>query len=481
MRQSRFLRGTKLAQTSCAALAACAITLLVSCKGTPVEPKHLPIGQLPESKRPQMEADFAQAQGNLYHTGAGRSVLPSQAPLGSAQRQRLIAARDQALLALSPGSSLPTDPPICLDAGKTDTLAPAKNIGDSTFLTVYPFTSQPHVQDMYAQLLVSLDICTTQTLSSKDEGRWMRVLNGFGITNAGTLTAAFTVTGLSLGGVVYPQIVPFSYSYDQKGPKSYNIATTTLSSTPWQPTSSFGIEWSMKRTNTLSINTADLFSSVAADVAGQGPTSILAPANGYVQAAKAIAIDLSNTLSGSDSGSDKHTLLLNGSNPERVLTYRFNDQKNQPLAGVRLVVQFTNSLAKMDTIDPSSDDSAHIPQFQDGSLPPIMSITVAGAGTASETLLQQVAKDQNYQTLIAATSKMNPSDFAKACDLFEQDLGVSFGLNKYDAALVMAYVLQENGLYLASKDFYSSGCFVHNNNGRALMHAMGITLFDKGP
>jgi len=344
---------------------------------------------------------------------------------------------------------------------------------------------------MYASLYIQTDICTSQTLSSADESRLMSVLNAFGITKAQTFTSTLTIKGDAFGGVQYPPIVPFSYSFDQKG-KKYQVTTTSLTQSPWQPTTAFEIGWSYNNSTTVSIATSSLFTNIVTDVAGAGgAASLLSPAaNGYLNAGNAVAQQVAAALSNSNNETDNpHSFNLKQgpagpagpSAGTRALTYRFRDQNNKPLAGVRLTVAFTNSLQTLDVIKPDTPDSEHIPKFSDGSVPPVVNQTVAGPSSASQTLLQQISKDQAYQSLLASTTNTDPTSFAKSCSNFENNLMTVYGLNKYDTALTEGFVLSQNTPYLQSSKLYSSGCFVNGLNGRTIMRSMGITLFDKTP
>jgi hypothetical protein len=313
----------------------------------------------------------------------------------------------------------------------------------------------------------------------------MDVLNVFGITKSQSFTANLTLKGDALGGVQYPPIVPFSYSYDQKG-KKWQVTTTSLTQIPWQPTTAFEIGWSYNTSTTVSIATAQLFTTIVTDIAGAGGlSSLLSPAaNGYLAAGNAVAQQLATALSNSNNESDQdhHFDLKQGPfSPARSVTYRFRDQKHQPLAGVRVTVAFTDSLLTLDAIDPGTPDSTHVPHFDDGAeqVPPVVDVTVAGpSGVGSQTLLQQISKDPAYQGLLSSTAQTSPKDFAGYCTNFENDLQTNYGLNKYDVALTMGYVLSQNTLYHALNIFYSSGCFI---DGRKLLDGMGITVFDKPP
>jgi hypothetical protein len=453
---------------------------LVGCNGSSSTIERPKVGPTPETQREVLNSNFAQAQKRLVSPNIGRGEKALFALNESAQKQLF-----EALNAVAPGAVVNGDPPICLPQGTPDGAGIESPLGNRTTITPYTFPSPPNITDMYASLYIETDICTSQTLSSADESRLMSVLNGFGITKAQTFTATLTIKGDAFGGVQYPPIVPFSYSYDQKG-KKYQVTTSSLTQIPWQPTAAFEIGWSYNNSTTVSIATASLFTNIVTDVAGAGgAASLLSPAaNGYLSAGNAVAQQVAAALSNSNNETDNphHFDLKQGpSSPARAVTYRFRDQKNSPLAGVRITVAFTNSLLKLDPITPDTADSAHVPKFDDGTVPPIVNVTVAGPSSASQTLLQQISKDQAYQSLLASTTNTDTTSFAKACSNFENNLTTVYGLNKYDTALTEGFVLSQNTPYLQSSKLYSSGCFVNGLNGRTVMHSMGITLFDKAP
>ncbi len=459
-------------------------TAFVGCKeNSSVErPK---VGPMPQAKRDSLNSNFAQAQQRLYKRSTGGGELELLV-LSQNQRQQLFDQRNQSLDAVAPGGVANNDPPVCLPQGVTDPADKPLGGGAGT-IAEYGYPSQLNITDMYATLYIDTEICTDHTLSSNDESRLQKVLNVFGISKAQSFTTGLSVKGDGLGGVQYPQIVPFSYQYNQQQQK-YQITTSTFSVIPWQPTTAFEIGWSYNRTNTVSITTSALFTNIVTDIAGAGgSSSLLSPAaNGYLTAGNAVAQQVAQVLSNQNLEGDAHHFdLRHGSNslngPARSITYRFRDQKNQPLAGVRVVVAFTNSMLKQDVIDPTTPDNTHVPQYDDGAVPPIVNQTVAGPSSGSQTLLQQISKDQAYQTLLSSTANTDPTSFAKACSNFENDLQTVYGLNKYDVALTEGYVLSQNTPYLQSSKLYSSGCFVNGINGRKLMDLMGIKIFDTAP
>ena len=161
----------------------------------------------------------------------------------------------------------------------------------------------------------------------------------------------------------------------------------------------------------------------------------------------------------------------------RRVYYRFRDLSNppRPLAAVRLTVLFTNSIAKPVLVDPTTDDSTHVPQFTQ--LQNILSVTVGGP-SGGQTLLQQISKEQSYQNILKATADTDTQSFTSSCDQLEAALQATYGLNIYDTSLTMGQILsQENTLYLNVKKFYNSGCFRH----RDVLKTMGITVFEHAP
>jgi hypothetical protein len=335
---------------------------------------------------------------------------------------------------------------------------------------------------MYATLFVDTEICTSKTLSSSDESRLQKVLSIFKITKAQSFTTNLSLTGDALGGIKYPPLVPFSYSFDHSTNK-FTVSTSSVGVIPWQVTTAFEIGWSYNSSSSVSIGTAAFFSSIVTAVSGAGGTSsLLSPAaNAYLTAGNTVAQDIATALSNSSLEQDSHhfDLRQGPDSPARSVTFRLRDVNNQPLAGVRLAVAFTNSLQTQDVIDPTTADSTHIPHFTDGDeVPAIVNVTVAGPSSGAQTLLQQISKDQAYQNLLKSTADTTPQSFRTDCTNFESDLQTTYGLNKYDTALAMGYVLSQNTLYLTLNKFYSSGCFI---TGRSVLKTMGIKVFDNKP
>jgi hypothetical protein len=319
-------------------------------------------------------------------------------------------------------------------------------------------------------------VCTDSTLSSQDRGRLQKLLNFLKITNARSFAASISQTGDGLGGVKYPPVVPFGYSYDESK-STYSVQTIGKGVIPWQVTDAFDVQYSYNANTALSINTVNLFNSIVTSIAGAGgATALLSPAaNAYLSAGNTVLQNLAQSVFMQiNNGSDSYHFDVRGG-PDRALTYRFRDLSNHPLAAVRIIVSFTNSIASPDPVDPLKDDSTHVPHFDQ--LQPILNATVGGP-SGGQTLLQQVSKEQSYQELLKSTADTTAESFRSSCDQLESSLQTTYGLNKYDTALAMAEVLsQQSTLYLGSKKFYNSGCF----QNRSVLKTMGIIVFEQEP
>lgn len=375
---------------------------------------------------------------------------------------------------LAPGSVRDTDPAMCPASGSPD--PNEKSIGGLSSRSVYEFSSQPHLQDLYARLVYQTDICTNRTLSSKDRSRLQKILNFLKITDARSFAATVALTGDGLGGIKYPQVSPFSYAYDQSK-STYSVQTIGKGVIPWQVTNAFDVQYSYNANANLSINTASLFNNIVTAVAGAGgATALLSPAaNAYLSAGQTVLQQLAQSVfTEINNGSDSYHLdMLQG--PDRTITYRFRDLSNRPLAAIRFTVSFTNSIANPVSVDPTADDATHIPHFEE--LQPILNVTVGGP-SGGQTLLQQISKEQSYQSLLKSTVDTTPQSFQGSCDQLEGALRTTYGLNKYDVALAMGEILsQQNTLYLNYKKFYTSGCF----RTRGVLKTMGINVFEQAP
>jgi len=124
-----------------------------------------------------------------------------------------------------------------------------------------------------------------------------KVLNFLKITDARSFASTVTVTGDGQGGVKYPQLVPFSYLYDQ-AKSTYNVQTIGKGSFLGQVTSSFDIQYSYNVNKALSINTVSLFSNITTAIAGAGSaSSLLSPAaNAYLSASQTVLQNLSDSV-----------------------------------------------------------------------------------------------------------------------------------------------------------------------------------------
>jgi hypothetical protein len=380
---------------------------------------------------------------------------------------------------LAPGSFSDNDPDICPSTADPK----EQSAGGHTTRAVYEFPSQTHVDKLYARIWIFEKICTDSTLSNSDRSRLDAVLNALGVTKMQSFAATVSLTG-DAGNVKYPDIVPFSYAFDQKQ-KSYTTQTVSLDFLPWQDTTAFKVTYSYKSSKTISINTAQLFSGIMTQVAGAGTASaVLSPAaNAYLSAANALAqnvggavYDANNALTDSFH-LDMAQTAPGSKGPVRALTYRFQDMNKKPLAGVRLVVSFTRTIALQDdAVDPTTDTASQPPQFTQ--LPDILNQTVGGPATGSQSLLQEISKEPSYQSLLKTDTNTTATDFKNLCNTLERALSSTYGLNGYDTALAMGEILSQNTLYLTLNKFYSSGCF---DDRRGDLKSMGIKGFDTKP
>jgi hypothetical protein len=379
---------------------------------------------------------------------------------------------------VAPAAVIDTDPDMCPQPSSPD--PHETSIGGLSSRAAYQFSSEPHLQNLYARLVYQTQLCTANSLSSKDRGRLQAVLNFLKITNARSFAATMSLTGNGQGGVKYPQVAPFSYSYDESA-STYAVQTIGKGVIPWQATSSFDVQYSYNANTKLSINTTKLFSDIVTAIGGAGSTtSLLSPAaNAYLSAGQTVLQSLAQSVfTQINTANDSyHFDMLQGpQGPDRSLTYRFRDLSSppRPLAAVRFTVSFTNSIANPIPVDPTTDDTSHIPHFDQ--LQPILNVTVGGP-SGGQTLLQQISKEQSYQDLLKSTADTTPQSFRSSCDQLESALQTTYGLNIYDTALAMGQVLSQNTLYLSMKKFYGSGCF----QNRSVLKTMGITVFEQAP
>ena len=398
---------------------------------------------------------------------ANKPIAPVRPALAPAYSESL----NQTNLTAPTSFATPNDPDLCPTAAKSD--KDAVPIGGLSSRSVLHFASQPAMQNLYARLIVSMKICTADSLSSMDRDAFTAILNFLKITNAKSFAPTISITGDGQGGIKYPQLVPFSYSYDESK-TTYNVQTIGQAVVPWQVTTSFDVQYSYNASKALSINTSSLFSSIVTSIAGAGSaTALLSPAaNAYLSAGNAVLQDLEKSVfTAINTGNDSYHLDILGTQ-DRSLTYRFRDLKNRPLAAVRLDVAFTNSIQNPVPIDPTSGGQS-IPQFS--GLQDILGVSVGGP--LMGTLRQAISKETAYQNLLKSTSDTSAASFASDCNNLEGALQSVYGLNIYDAALAMGDVLSQNTLYLTSKKFYASGCF----RNRSVLKTMGITDFEQAP
>jgi hypothetical protein len=400
-----------------------------------------------------------------------RALTPAELPLAAASQ------------GAPPPVALPvkaTDPDLCPTAANPD--KNEDSIGGLSSRSVLHYDSIPKIQNLYSRLDITLKVCTGSTLSSQDRNALSKLLNFVGVTNAKSFAAKLAITGDAQGGIKLPDLVPFSYSYDESK-SSYTVGTVGSAETPWQVTSTWDIGYTYAANRSMAINTANLFKGIATTIAGAGSsTAILSPAaNAYLAVGDSVLQRVATSFfTAVDNGSDQYKLDILAQRPERAIIYRFQDLSGRPLAGVKLSLQFTSTLANqyatnaanVASIDPTVD-TIPVPQFS--GLPPILSVSIGGP--LAGTLQQAIAKETSYQNLLRATTSTSASSFAADCDALEGALQSVYGLNPYDTALTMAQFLAYNTAYLTSKTFYASGCF----RNRPLLKSMGILAFETPP
>ena len=153
---------------------------------------------------------------------AGQGCKSSNFVRPQIQHPSLTKLELDSLKKVAPGAISDSDPDMCLAAGASD---PQETpIGALSSRAVYRFGSQPHLQNLYARLVMETKICTGSTLSSRDRGRLRAILNSLAITDARSFAATISQTGDGLGGVKYPPVVPFSYAYDEAN-STYSVQT----------------------------------------------------------------------------------------------------------------------------------------------------------------------------------------------------------------------------------------------------------------
>jgi hypothetical protein len=379
----------------------------------------------------------------------------------------------------APAPTVATDPAIC-DASDPK----ANKMRGLASMAPYTWSGPTHVQNLYARLWIVEDTCTgpNETLSSQDQSRMDTFLKAIGVDKKKSFASSLSIVS---NGVTYPDIVPFSYTID-KGNSLQTVQKTFL---PWQVSSVFKVTFKFVASQSATVNTAQIFNNIVTQVAGAGGAStLLSPvATGYVNAANQVAQSVVSAVYDKDNTrTNDYTMNIAETEPgnppppgpDRAQTYRFTDNKGQPLAGIRISVSFTRTIAKVDdTVDPTTDAASQPPTFSDG-IPDILSQQVGGPASGSQTLLQQLLKDSSYQALIKTDSNTSASDFKTQCLALESSLKTNYGLNKWDIDLALGEVLNNSTLYLSQAKFYSSGCFTQ---GRADLKRMGISGFDVAP
>jgi hypothetical protein len=397
-------------------------------------------------------------------------VVPPRPALAPAYSEPWDLNKFLALMSPTDRSLIPTDPDLCPTPATPD--KGEVTIGGLSSRSVLSFETQPVMQDLYARLIITMKVCTADSLSSTDRTAFTAILNFLKVTNAKSFAATISVTGDGQGGVKYPQLVPFSYSYDESK-STYSVQTIGQAVVPWQVTTSFDVQYAYNASKDLSIDTSSLFSSIVTSISGAGSaTSLLSPAaNAYLSAGNAVLQELGKVFKAINTGSDSFHLDIVGAK-DRSVTYRFRDLKNRPLAAVRLTVAVTNTIQNPVPVDPTSGGQT-IPQFS--GLQDILGVSVGGP--LMGTLLQAISKETSYQNLLKSTSDTSAASLASDCNNLEGALQSVYGLNTYDAALAMGEILSQNTLYLRSKKFYTSGCF----RNRGMLKKMGINDFEQAP
>jgi hypothetical protein len=130
-------------------------------------------------------------------------------------------------------ATTPADPDLCPSSSNPD--PGEQSIGGLSSRSVLHYSTQPDLRNLYSRLMVNTKVCTSDTLSAYDRDTLTQILNFVGITNARSFAATIDVTGDAYGGIKYPQVAPFGYTFDQSK-NTYVVQTIGQFEVPWQVT-----------------------------------------------------------------------------------------------------------------------------------------------------------------------------------------------------------------------------------------------------
>jgi hypothetical protein len=372
--------------------------------------------------------------------------------------------KDNAVLASA--ASQAGDPDLCATGGTGE-----YKIGNLSYLIPLQYDASADFNELYSRVVVTTEICTSNQMGSVSRSDFRKVLNALGISSSKTFSTTIGVIG-ALDNVKYPDIYPFSYSWDEE--KSiWESQMNQQVNLPWQPTlGGYTISYQYKAADVTTIATADLLGGILNEVVSVNPSSApLSPITmGYMNVgAKVIDKIASKSLTNGTNFSTWASNFDFGASKNRGYIIRFKDTNGAPLAAIKISTALTNTLANPNPIslpaaNPGAAPATYIPRF--GEYPRVMEIiNVPGGGN----LGAAISKEQSYKEIIKSNKDTDPVYFSQQCGNLESILYYPYRLNKYDVALVMGDVLRRSA-YIKHSPLYTS-CFA---SGKKLLKEMGL-------
>jgi hypothetical protein len=360
-------------------------------------------------------------------------------------------------------------PQLCTTAANPD--PNEKNLGGSSTVSYLNFRPAVLFTDLYSAAVIQAEICTDQTLSSSDLTAFRRILRTLGVTNAKGFYASIGVTGGA--GVQFPSVVPFSYSYDESQ-NTYNTETSS-SILPWQlTTNDYTLSFSYSANSATSIETAKLVSGIVTSIEGANPSTTIisaATSNYFNVGANIIDQVASEALKDKNVTSAKSPISL-VARRQRGAIFRFRDLSGRSLAAVKVSLILTNTVNNPKPVFPTTAAGA-VPSFS--GYPPVLDLRLGGP--LSPTLGQSISTQESYKAIITADGSTSGTAFAHNCDVLEQTLMGTYGLNRYDTALAMGAVLSLDSPYSSFTNLSGSKCFENPAlPSKALLKEMGLNI-----
>ncbi len=365
--------------------------------------------------------------------------------------------------AFSAPATVSADPPVCLATPQTKNAIPTGPLTPTVPLN-FPYRIEGPLDELYARLSISVEICPNASFGSSSQSGFDRFLNMVGITSDKSFASTLTVSNKLLG-LTLPTIYPISYTASESA-RQWASSISQEVILPWQSVrAEIDIRHSYSASRNVSVATAQMISDVISSIItiNSSTTLLSSPARASIDVANNV---IQKIASRSFSSTDLHVIdsAIDYPQGRRGLIIRLNDGNGRQFAGIKINTILTNTLADGSQFDFDMDHV--VPQFS--SLPLVLDIVFA-PGSPPQRLRNMLETNNAFRVIMSESANTSPDQFAKACDGVAEALN-DFGLNKFDTALALADILGKSN-FVKIKNLYESDCA---RNSRVLLRQMGL-------